>query len=178
MHPMVNIALAAARKAGEHGVRTLEVEVSGPGRSVISTYKDGTYATMSGTSMASPHVAGIVALMAQKDSGLTASEAEGILEDTAEWLDGVEAHHQGAGFVDAAAALAFVACNAEAPAPAPAAPWHARRRPPRPDHPPARRHGRPARRGKIRSRQCLEGPPERPRRQRPSEPPDGPQAAH
>ena len=33
--------------------------------------------------MASPHVAGLVALMAQKDSTLTADEAEGILESTA-----------------------------------------------------------------------------------------------
>src|SRR5207245_1381914 len=36
-----------------------------------------------GTSMASPHVAGIVALMAQKKPSLTASEAENILEATA-----------------------------------------------------------------------------------------------
>jgi subtilisin family serine protease len=33
--------------------------------------------------MASPHVAGIVALMAQKNSALTAAQAEGILEDAA-----------------------------------------------------------------------------------------------
>ncbi len=33
--------------------------------------------------MASPHVAGIVALMAQKKPGLTASEAETILESSA-----------------------------------------------------------------------------------------------
>jgi subtilisin family serine protease len=32
-----------------------------PGVSIVSTYKDGQYATMSGTSMASPHVAGILA---------------------------------------------------------------------------------------------------------------------
>ncbi len=33
--------------------------------------------------MASPHVAGIVALMAQKDPGLTAGQAESILEASA-----------------------------------------------------------------------------------------------
>ncbi|MFZ2413229.1 MAG: S8 family serine peptidase, partial [Candidatus Cryosericum sp.] len=35
------------------------------------------------TSMASPHVAGIVALMAQKDPALAATDAETILETTA-----------------------------------------------------------------------------------------------
>lgn len=33
-----------------------------PGVSIYSTYRNGTYATLSGTSMASPHVAGSVAL--------------------------------------------------------------------------------------------------------------------
>jgi subtilisin len=38
-----------------------EVEVAGPGRNTISTYKDGGYYTMSGTSMATPHIAGLAA---------------------------------------------------------------------------------------------------------------------
>jgi subtilisin len=40
-----------------------EVAVSAPGVSVYSTYKGSAYATLSGTSMASPHVTGTVALM-------------------------------------------------------------------------------------------------------------------
>jgi subtilisin len=40
-----------------------EVELSAPGVSITSTYPDNTYATMSGTSMASPHVAGAAALV-------------------------------------------------------------------------------------------------------------------
>lgn len=50
-----------------------EVEVSGPGRSVISTYKDGAYTTMSGTSMATPHIAGLAAKMWRGSASTTRS---------------------------------------------------------------------------------------------------------
>ena len=44
------------------------------------------YYFLGGTSMAAPHVAGIVALMAQKNPALTAPEAEAILEGSALYL--------------------------------------------------------------------------------------------
>jgi subtilisin len=40
-----------------------EVELAGPGRSVLSTSRTGAYTTMSGTSMATPHIAGLAAKM-------------------------------------------------------------------------------------------------------------------
>jgi len=69
-----------------------DLDVAAPGSWVVGPYQvnSGTnqlsYYYLGGTSMASPHVAGIVALMAQKKATLTASEAESILESSAIYL--------------------------------------------------------------------------------------------
>lgn len=63
-----------------------DLDVAAPGSWCVGPYqKNGqiSYYYLGGTSMASPHVAGIVALMVQKDPALTAGEAEAILESTA-----------------------------------------------------------------------------------------------
>ncbi len=57
----------------DNSISDREVEVAGPGRNVISTYKDGAYTTMSGTSMATPHIAGLAAKMWQGSASATRS---------------------------------------------------------------------------------------------------------
>ena len=67
-----------------------DLDVAAPGSWVVGPYQTNsgqiTYYFLGGTSMASPHVAGIVALMAQKKPALTATEAETILVGSAIYL--------------------------------------------------------------------------------------------
>lgn len=65
-----------------------DLDVAAPGSWVVGPYKVNSgnatsYYFLGGTSMASPHVAGIAALMAQKDPSLTGPDVEGLLEASA-----------------------------------------------------------------------------------------------
>jgi minor extracellular serine protease Vpr len=84
-------------------------DIGAPGGLIRSTWplENGGYATISGTSMASPHVAGGVALLLQARPGTSAQDVRGILQNTAvpkpfgsqtsSLLDNV--HRQGAGML-------------------------------------------------------------------------------
>jgi subtilisin family serine protease len=60
------------------------VDVIAPGVMVYSSWAGGGWQTSSGTSMATPHVAGVAALMAAADPGLTPAEARALLVETGE----------------------------------------------------------------------------------------------
>ncbi|MFZ2988649.1 S8 family serine peptidase [Ideonella sp.] len=90
---------------------SLKPNIGAPGGNIISTYplEAGAYATLSGTSMSSPNVAGSVALLLQAKPGLSAENVKVRLQNWADpknwsgnaglgYLDFV--HRQGAGMVD------------------------------------------------------------------------------
>lgn len=89
---------------------SLKPDLGAPGGSIYSTYpleEDG-FATLSGTSMASPHVAGAVALILDANPELTPAEVLARLQNTATPTEfavvpntGIldAAHHQGAGLI-------------------------------------------------------------------------------
>jgi len=83
------------------------VELIAPGSSILSTLPGNSYGTYSGTSMASPHVAGVAALVLAADPGLTNVQIRAILQETAEDL-GLSANHQGHGLVRADLAVRAV----------------------------------------------------------------------
>jgi len=57
------------------------VDLAAPGENILSTYPGGAYETLSGTSMATPHVAGVAALLVKLDPTLTVPAIKQLLLD-------------------------------------------------------------------------------------------------
>ncbi|HYM87232.1 MAG TPA: S8 family serine peptidase, partial [Pseudoxanthomonas sp.] len=89
------------------------VDVAGPGSAVLSTLNSGTagpgtesYASYSGTSMAAPHVAGVVALIQSVSSpAKTPAQVEALLKSTARAFPSTPSQPIGSGIVNAKAAV-------------------------------------------------------------------------
>ena len=81
------------------------VQVAAPGVSVRSTVRGGGYGLMSGTSMASPHVAGVAALLAAEHPVWTGTAIRDRILGTTRAVAGLAGAVWTAGVVDAAAAL-------------------------------------------------------------------------
>jgi serine protease AprX len=123
--------LAASSSRGRKTFPATYPDISAPGTSITAacsqTLPDCTppalgwaphYATLSGTSMAAPHVAGIAAMLYQARPELTPAQVEDVLQDTARKFGdtatyepdpqnagGTHSFDKGAGLVDATAAL-------------------------------------------------------------------------
>ncbi len=68
-----------------------KIDVTAPGVAVYSTWTGGTYQSISGTSMAAPHVAGVAALVRAAHPTMTPAQVETLLERTGELPDGSSA---------------------------------------------------------------------------------------
>ncbi|MGD2215568.1 MAG: S8 family serine peptidase [Gemmatimonadales bacterium] len=87
-----------------------QVELAAPGDFVRSTWGGGEYRYLDGTSMASPHVAGVAALVRAVRPDLGVDEVRQVLRSTAQDIDAPGFDWaSGYGVVDAAAAVAAVA---------------------------------------------------------------------
>ena len=84
----------------------IDPDICGPGVSILSTQWGGGYTTMSGTSMATPLVAGVVALILDANTGLTVAQIDSIIEVTSLDLGtSGKDNTYGAGRIDALAAV-------------------------------------------------------------------------
>jgi serine protease len=77
-------AVDSSRNLASFSQRNAQVEIAGPGVGVNSTWNNGGYNSISGTSMASPHVAGVAALVWSNHPQCTAAQIRAALNATAQ----------------------------------------------------------------------------------------------
>ncbi|MDC0245776.1 S8 family serine peptidase [Acidimicrobiaceae bacterium] len=87
---------------------TSNVDVAAPGSGIRSTITGGGYASFNGTSMASPHVAGIVSLMRSLAPTVSTTDIKRILIETSTWDSRLENVSDSEGRVSASAAVSAV----------------------------------------------------------------------
>lgn len=126
------VAVASCDKAGAKSSFSnygSGITVTAPGTDILSTINQGQtttgepgYGTLSGTSMASPHVAGVVALMKAADPSLSPDQVAEKLKSTARPMPGDCSQGCGAGLVDAAAAVGAGGGNPSPTSSAPSSP--------------------------------------------------------
>lgn len=104
--------IAASSSQGPTRDDRQKPEIAAPGTDIVAANgfaeADEEWISMSGTSMASPYVTGVVGLMLGANPGITAAQCVGILQRTARPLAGASydwVNHAGYGRIDAEAAV-------------------------------------------------------------------------
>ncbi|MBM7855196.1 subtilisin [Desulfohalotomaculum tongense] len=98
------IAVGAIDKRGRissFSSRGPEVTVVAPGSEVYSTFIHQSYQRQSGTSMAAPHVTGLISLMLELNPRLKLPQVMQVFKNTCRRLPGLSAEEQGYGLINA-----------------------------------------------------------------------------
>jgi len=95
-------------RSGFSNYGTTNVDVAAPGSGIRSTISGGGYASFNGTSMASPHVAGIAALMRSLEPNVSTADIKRILIETSTFDSRLETVSDSGGRVNASAAVSAV----------------------------------------------------------------------
>ncbi len=107
--PFTISSFSSRGPSGCGGPYATKPEVCAPGSDIYSAYNNGGYTYMSGTSMAGPHVAGVVGLMRSANPNVDVTTIKQILMDTATDLGTTgEDNTYGWGFVNAYEAVLAV----------------------------------------------------------------------
>jgi serine protease AprX len=97
------VAVAAARATtGIYRYTFFQADVQDLGADAVS------YAAASGTSMSTPHVSGVIALMLEANPELTPDQVKSALQSTATPMPGYQPHEVGAGYLNAFEAVRAV----------------------------------------------------------------------
>lgn len=105
------LTVGACTKAGQlssyssHGpgqaLFVLKPDLVAPGDSILSTYPKEGFEVFSGTSMASPHVAGVAALMRQLHPSWSPQKIKAVIMNTCDWVADQDYTKRGNGLVNA-----------------------------------------------------------------------------
>lgn len=112
-HVIAVAAVDSADIVANFSSRGPELEVSAPGVNVLSTTRNGAYGTMSGTSMACPHVAGVAALAWGSHRGYNNKQVRWLLNTFVDKVGDQDPLKYGKGRVNANNAAFFIGAAPE-----------------------------------------------------------------
>jgi hypothetical protein len=95
-----NVLSYFSSRGPTNDVYTIKPDILAPGSSITSTYLNNTYKTLSGTSMATPHIAGVSALIKKQHKDWTPAMIKSAIMSTAKDI-GLDVMTEGCGIVNA-----------------------------------------------------------------------------